>query len=379
MPQHGPIALGVAAAGEQGSVADAIGLRSGGLPRHHLEEGGVEVVPREVAVAHVALGHVGTPGNDGHARTALVEVPLARAQDAVVGRGGVRVERRVFTVGEAAVVTRKHDRRLVGDTEAAQGVEDAAHVVVDRLDHGRVVGRHIVSAGIAGLLRFVLRDEFGLAVDGDVGRVVVDVQEEGLALFGGLGNLSQRAVGEHVGEVVAPLRVAHDFGVGPGAVRVDAVPVGPVVLGVEPVAGCAAVNAGVAVLHGADAACVPLADVEAAVDAAAPQILGDRRVARCEVGLVVRGDDLHPRLRLRRSVEVLGDAETRGREAGLDGDATGAAHGPRGIAFAKTGALLRHAVEVGGFDEVVAVGADVEVPEVVGDDEDDVRSGRSGF
>ena len=176
VPDEGAVGGGVAGAQEEGHEADAVhgSGKAVGTDAGHLEDGGIEVLDDDVAVAARSRGdHAGPADDEGLAYAALVEGTLAAGEGRVLGVGLTVAPLR--RGGHTAVVAHEKDDGVVGLAVGIQPRQEVAEALVHAFDEGGV-------GGVLGAeaLTDVLVVETAVAVDGDVDSVVGHIEEEGL-------------------------------------------------------------------------------------------------------------------------------------------------------------------------------------------------------
>ena len=308
------------------------------------------------------------PGQERHPDAAVVEVPLDAAQVA----GGVELEQVMVGLVVRSVVRREHHQRPVVDSQFAEPSEQRAHVPVHPGDH-----RRLPLVGVRPVLRLVdavLRHLRPVA-DGPRGFVVGvrdrqgEVEEEGRVLL--FLHPGQRLAHDQVVGVLVALRrpTALEAAIAAGR-PLDLVPerhllqtapeeLRVVVVGVDLVEvaeeGVEALGEGMP-FH-ADFAEAPLAEQAGGV-AGGLQHLGD-------------GDVLGAK-RLGRSPGIAADMRMP-RVLPRHQDAAGRrAHRRPGVEVGEANPLRRHPVQTRRPDDLLTVGPEVSVPQVVGQDEDHV-------
>lgn len=369
--------------GDGAGLADAAGVGGDGGRRDAALVG--ELFP----LAEGGVGGVG-PG-----------FPIRRKGAGAAGDGGSGglFPTDVF-LGAAAVVGEEHDKGVVGLPRALNFGEYASDALVHAVDLGRIDGHAEVpfllvglgkrvpggDVGIAGgdaggaikeahgelafmalaaedvptlhVFSAVLFDVFGQGVEGPVGRGIGEVEEIGIGLGGGFADHADGVIGEGVGHV----KVGVIGGVGFGVKGHFAAAAQFEVAGGAGDEAEVAVEAAVGGPVGAGLADVPFAGHECGVAGGFEGFgEGDRLVV--EIALV--GGEA-------AVLDHVADAGLVGVAAGEQGGAGGAAAGAV-VELGEADAAIGEFLEVGGGD-FAAVGADVGVAEVVGEDDDEVRA-----
>ena len=299
------------------------------------------------------------PGDQGDPDAPLVDPALPHAQGRVVRRRRVRP----LAGGQAAVVAGEDDQRPIGDPRPFDGRDHPADGVVQALEHRRV-DRVLLPAVRGPVPLRVLRDRLGPGDHRRVDRVVRQVEEE----RGGLVPLDE-PLGldpQPVGQVLAlggVLQPRHRSVPAPerGHVAERRAGVIPRDVDVEPL--LRRLESGPPE--------VPLADHPRGVPGAL-EPLGQRDLLERQ-GLA----ELRPVELLRGPVrparEPVGQVEPGRVLAGHQGRAGGRADRARGIRLGEAPPPGGQPVEVRGPMELAPVTAEVRPPQVIRDDQDDVR------
>ena len=175
-------------ADECGHEADAVDAR-GWLHASDFADGGEDVHgQRGAGGADAGLDVAGPASGTGHADAAFIHVGFATAPRTVVRAGGE----------EAAVVGAEDDEGVVAQFQLIKPGHDAADAVIHVLDECDDLRAFLGDAGLA-LFHFLKPVRRGL--DGIVGRVVGEVEEEGLLLGSALGEVVAGPSCEEVGGV----------------------------------------------------------------------------------------------------------------------------------------------------------------------------------
>ena len=312
-----------------------------GLRRRHLgqrADRGDEVAQHDGFGNHAGGETSGVADDQRRAQAAFVEVTFARAGGRVVGRGAF------FQLGDvhAAVIRGEDHHRVLGEAMLVEGLEHAAAGGVERFDE-RGVGR------VEGLR--VGRDALGRRGERDVRVVEGEVEQEGLGLvlrdeLRGEVRLTEFALAA-LGRFRAGVRAA-------GEVLVEAM-VGRLM---------------------ALAAEVPLADGGRHVALGLEQF-GDRRDAGRQVQVDRRAEQA-VRGAVGASGEEGGDLQPGRALARHQGGARRRAHRGRGVSLREAGAVGGEPIEVRRALVLPAEATEVVDPEVVGEEDHDVRRGLLG-
>ena len=314
----------------------------------------IDVAGQRVDVAAAGDAPVGVADEERHAVAAFVRRAFPAAHSGVAASlpfegelAGIEVDS-----GGGAVVGHEDEDGVAGDSRLVERGLQAAEVLVDVGDHAVEAGALLVRGGAA-----VRLDVVRLDVERSVRRVGGDVTEEGpvRVFFDEAPALAE----EHVRAV--PLVLRGDAVPEVGVVEVVVAP------GVPRVADAAArvvdgfAKAALVRPVGRAVAEVPLAEVPGAV--AGP----GKRVSE---GPLVGAQQ-------RAAADGVPDAgavaEMAGEQAGAGGGAGGA-----DVVVGEAYRVPVEAVEAGRADRAVAVAAEVAVPLVVGEDEDDVGTRSHG-
>ena len=353
----------VGVGGEQGGDVHAVDLPVGGeRSADEAGDGGEQVDGRGELVAGGPGGDAsGSPHHAGHALAALEVGALAVAER--LGRSAVVLERE-----PRAVVAGVDDVGVFRETFLAQRVHEPADLRIDVLDDA-LVG--VFRVGITDVLRHEERD---------VRHAVGQVEEEGLVFV--RGDEPDGAVGVAAGDraLVAghldDLLVSHErrvpvLHIG-GLVRprgVAAFPALPLVVGMVHVVRVGDAVVAVEALGAREGlgvvAEVPLADARGGV-AERLEVVGDGDLFRVQAALASGKEDVlfhadalrvatGQQARPRRGADRAGDHEV-----------------------GELPSLLRHPVDVRRLDRLRTEAAEVVVALVVGEDDDEVRTGRLG-
>ena len=373
---------------QQPGNAEPVGVLIGhGGQAGHLQDRRVEVRARDRHGANAVRGRHARPANEQRlARAAFVHPALALGQWGVAGGAAL-------AGGEAAVVGREEEDRIVGNAFFLERGQQAADVFVEVLHHARVgrVGlelpaRHgdvlLVLDGmhLAGLKRVELvqpeRGRLGLVflnvvlgrLDRRVEGIVGQMQEEGALRVATL-DQGDRLIRQPVGQVLpfgAVFEIFH-------AVRREvafarAAPLESADVDVE----------AVLVRPVGPAAEVPLADVPGLV-AAALQRGGQGGLFQRQVVDVGRVDQAAAAgMEVPAPGDPVGHADVGGVLAGEDARPGRAADGAGGIGVGEPHAALGQAVEVGRLVEAAPLAAEVPPAHIIDENEDNVGPRHAG-
>ena len=328
--------------------------------------GGQKIVEGAGQVVHrPGLDPAGPPGDEGDADAAFVELPLAVAERAV------RLEELEVVAAhdvDRSVIAREHDDRVLVEAELCDQVEDSPHASVHPRDHRGVRGARLRVGQVA--------------LASIVGRVVPEVLILGERVLGDLhgdvGNRERHVEKERSvlvrldeGERLLFHQVVRELPALPGAVvpfELDLLAI-PIEEGRIVIVGVA-----LAVVAEKKIEALPVGVPFGAVAAQAPLPgRGGRVAARLEeLGDRDRGvGDRDLSLGLHRL--VVAHPGVAVVLPGHEGAARRRADGAPAIEVGKEHPFGGHLVDAGRADFLLAVGAKLAVPQVVGQNENDVR------
>ncbi len=349
--------------GQGPAVPRIVGVR---LRAAQVQHGGAPVHGQAGLGAGAAGGDGGGPvGDPGHADAAFGQVHLAADQGPVVGEAF------------AAVVAGEYDEGVALQAVGAQRVHDAADALVHVVDHA-AVGFHVAAGqvvdGLLAVAQFVGQGLVVAGFPGPVGGGVVDAQEERRARPGACGHardVVHRVVGDEVGQVAL---LGFFLFAEPEVVRAVGAAVGEVVHST----GHRAEEFLVARFQRAEVrrvAQVPFAHEGGAV-AGVLQQRGQRGVGGRQAQAVVAAGGGADGF-LGRAAQAVLVARRHEREA------RGRAHGRVGVALGELqsagGQAVQHGRNGAEGGIAAAVAPQVGIAQVIGHDEEDVRSLRRLF